>query len=333
MIIIVYLFTIIHIVITVVSRSNFENCVEYYVAKKLVKKRFFFLILNYNYYQFIDFDLSSIAGSFLSLSYHQNSTFFRNYAFKQRATTLLDSSAYISPYYENCYSSINIFKLAVEKALEYDVGSELPGSDYVRLTIPNIQYQSPSGVITMTVNNYADRPMFLMEINGNNNFLQVNPEIGKSRSYKPYPFIVNLPKEYENIRSIEIIKRSKAINWFVFSLCLVNIVVLLLCLIYTIRFRNNRIIKCSSATYYYCLIFSLIIASISVVYLTSAPKVSSVVCYMRINSCLLSVILFSSLLFVKAAKFNFSRKKRIHKVYILLFCIHFTRSKLHYSIS
>lgn len=314
MISIIYIFIYIYIVITVLSKSNLDGCISYYIQNKLKGKRYYFLLLTYDYYRFINFDLTPITGSYVSISYHQNSTYFRNYAFKQRASSVLDSSSYISPLYENCYSSINIFKLSVEKARNYYDGNDLPGSDYIRLNIPEIEYQSPAGMITMTINNYAKRPMYLMEITGDKEFLQVHPEIGKTETYDPFPFITNLPKENENIRNVKILKRSDIEKWFAVSLCLLSIVISILCLIFTIKYRNNKIIKCSSPLYYYCLIFGLVISSCSILFLTATPTPSSIICYLRINFCLFSVIFVSSMLLVKATKYNFSKKKRIHKV-------------------
>lgn len=170
----------------------------------------------------------------------------------------------------------------------------------------------------MTVNNFAKRPMFFLEIE-NNNFIQLNPPIGETKSYNPHPFVNYFPEESENTKEVRILKINEVETWISISLCIISIIISMICLIFTIKFREKKIIKCCSSLYYYCLLFSLVVSAGSIITLTLTPNESSTLCYIRINLCLFSVVSVSSMLLSKAVKYSFSRRKKIHKVLYIIF--------------
>lgn len=307
------------IVITAISGSSFKTCIDYYTEKNFRKYRFFFLLISFDHYDYEVIDLNRIVSSFIPLEYQQNTSYYNNYAFKQRTSNILKPSFFITPIYEACNTALNIYKNAVLNALDYDSSSNnsWPDIEYVRLSIPNSYYSSAGGEVTITVNNFANRPMYLMEIE-NNNFIQLNPMLGETKSYDPFPFVSYTPKESENTKDVHILELNKIEIWVSITLCIISIIFTMVCLFFTIKYRERKIIKCCSALYYYCLLLSLVISAGSVITLTLTPTSSSYLCYLRINACLFSVVLVSSLLFTKAAKYNFSRRKKIHKVYIYI---------------
>lgn len=261
--------------------------------------------------------MNKITGSYIPIEYQQNSTYYNNYAFKERAANVLKASYFITPLYETCSTAINLYTQAVLKAKNYDTNSKYwPENEYIRLSIPDIEYNSACGVITMTINNFAKRPMFFLEIE-NNNFIQLNPPIGETKSYNPHPFVNYIPEECENTKEVKILKINEVETWISIALCIISIIISMVCLIFTIKYREKKIIKCCSSLYYYCLLFSLVVAAGSVITLTLTPDESSTLCYIRINLCLFAVVSVSSMLLSKAVKYSFSKRKRIHKVLLL----------------
>lgn len=314
----IYLFICyyIYLVLTVLSINSLEECVRQYANYNLRSKRFYFVFLNYDYYKFSSISFEDLIGSFIPTSYYKDISSITNYAFLKNAKEEFDRNLYVTPAYERIYIALELYKEAVISALTI-THNEWPESDYVRLSLPDLQYQSPSGLFTMKDSNYASQVIYYMEISSSG-LNQLSPAIGETKTYEPIPYFNGISSELLNTKSIEILKRNEYAKWIGISLSILNSIIILICLIFIIQYRRKRIIVYNSPLYQYCILFGLLIGSMSVITLTIEPSINSVVCYVRINLVTFSIMFVSSLFFLKAKKYNSTKKKIIKKIHITL---------------
>lgn len=297
------------IVITIIKSSYFSDCLYYYNLYKLNSNRIFFVFLNFNKYLYDDNIYKYIDGSFIPTSYYENLSFTSNHAFVNSAKEQFVDNFYVSYIYTNSYCSLLVFKDAVLKALE-ESNEEWPNTDYIRLSLLDLKIQTPSGFITVDDTNYVEKPAYLLEILEDGKMNQVYPSNTLSIIYESKAFYNGTPEEYHNKKCFNIKNRSEIIKWICISYAILNIILELLGIIFTIYFRYNKIIKSSSIHYYIFLIIGLFIGSISIILLSLTPDKNSYICNFRVISCGLSVILVISVLMSKALKLRKFKHKR-----------------------
>lgn len=304
---------------------------QYYIKYNLRLKRFFFINLLFDHYLLGSSDISVHSlGSYIPISYQEEIQSASNYAFYSNAKDKLDSQFYITPYFENTYLAMQFIKLATNTAKNYISDNDpkshdndnWPSADYMRLTLPGLQYLAPSGQVTIDNNNYVKRSVFLMEIISTG-FVQVNPKIGEVKSYEPVPFLEGSPSAYYNTKDIIILKRSEALQYVAVIICIINCLALIAAFIFTLKYRDKRVIKCFSTPYHYFLILALLIASGSVLTTVYSPENnSSLICYVRINLVTFSYGIVTSLLTIKARKIRKSKRREVRKIHIpILFAL------------
>lgn len=301
---------------------------NYYIKYNLRLKRFYFVNLIFDHYILgTDEAAKHTIGSYIPISYQEEIESSSNYAFYNNAKEKLDSNFYITPVFENTYLAIQFIKLAAVTAKDYisekDPKSHdednWPSSDYIRLTLPGLQYLAPSGQVTIDENNYVKRSVYLMEITASG-FVQVNPKIGEINSYEAVAFLNGASADCYNTKDVIILKRSTPLQFIIVIFCIINCLALFAALLFTIKYRAKRVIKCFSPAFHYFLILGLLIASGTVLTTIYSPENNnSLLCYLRINFVTLSYSIITSLLLIKTIKIKKSKRREVHKIHLHIF--------------
>lgn len=305
------------VLVTALTEEHLESCIPIYNKNKLNKKRVLFLFLNYNHYEFGKYNIKDLEGSFIPINYHQAITSISNTAFLKEAYNRYSRNFYVSANYEISYSSVLLFELGIQKAQERTT-EEWPSNDYIRLSMKDVKYDAPSGIIQMTDTNYLIRPIYVIDIIDGIDFGQDSPLIGESVSYYPNAFLDGVPEKYITKPETKIIPKSKELRVMGYILFAVNMLIILSSVYLSFRYRKKRIIKCASPLFSYLLHYSLTLANVSVLLLVIEIDKDSTICGLRVLFSATSILQISETYCAKAIAYSSTKKRRIHKISISL---------------
>lgn len=311
---------LIYIVLTYLNTEKLLPCISTYKSLNLQSKHYLFVLLNYNRYNFTSINRDDISGSFIPISYHSYITSIINTAFTETSGDSFGSSFHVSHIYENAYVASKLYQNAVQETKKY-TDDEWPETDYVRLTLPGIKLTSPSGLIEILDSNYVNRSSYLMEVESDS-YIQINPLLGTTETYEPIPFSSSeLAEKNRNLKDETILDYPKAYQIVNYSMCGVSFILITCCLIFTIKYRNTRLIKDMSTLYYYCLLFALYFSTGSILFFGFSHNDNSTICINRVSFTCLSLSLLSSILMAKVKKYHSLRKNKVRKIKMSLLYI------------
>lgn len=146
-------------------------------------------------------------------------------------------------------------------------------------------------------------------------YIQINPLLGTTETYEPIPFSSSeLAEKNRNLKDEIILDYPKAYQIINYCMCGVAFILITCCLIFTIKYRNTRLIKDMSTLYYYCLLLSLYFSTGSVLDFGFSHNDNSVICMSRVIFTCLSLSLISSILMAKVKKYHSLRRNKVRKI-------------------
>lgn len=244
-----------------------------------------------------------LSGSFVITSFADGVSTSKSSLFSYLSTSVYQNAIQLNEVLESSYSSIYLWKTAVEYAAE-NTDSEWPSNKYIQLSYKYISYDSPSGTIKVSNNNHVTKNTYVFRLSSSG-LAQVFPKQGISYSVQSNMTYLNNEECYFS----KVIETYKYDEGFKVSIIILSAIACAICLVIgyiVFFFKKSKIMKSSSPLFLYYTLLSLILLAVSGDMFILEPN-DKAVCALRVWLLAISIMFLFSVLFCKAW--------RIHKLF------------------